>query len=121
MLLALVLPYCALIYASFTRYTTGSFEDATFTTSNVIKVMSTREVVDASWNTLLVGVASPTCCLVLSLILVYAIRRLRIGGRGFPIDYLTIYPIAVPGMVFGARDLLESLRNDAGLRVPSRF
>ena len=100
LLLAIVLPYLALIYSAFTRFTTASILHAPWTLTNAVEVASSPEVVDSVENTLLVGIISPTLCVGLGVFLAYAIRRLKVAG-GRWLDYLAMFPIAVPGIVFG--------------------
>lgn len=98
--LAIVLPYFALIYSAFTRFTTASVLRASWTLDNAVQVASSPEVVDSIENTLLVGVISPTLCVALGVFLAYAVRRLKVAGARW-LDYLAMFPIAVPGIVFG--------------------
>ena len=99
-LLAVVLPYLALIYSAFTRFTSASLLNAPWTTRNFVNVASSPEVVASIENTLLVGLISPTLCLVLGVFIAYAVRRMRVAC-GRLLDYLAMFPIAVPGIVFG--------------------
>jgi iron(III) transport system permease protein len=97
---AIVLPYLALIFSAFTRFTTASLLDAPWTLTNAVGVASSPEVIDSIRNTLLIGVISPTLCVALGVFLAYAVRRLRVAGSRF-LDYIAMFPIAVPGIVFG--------------------
>jgi iron(III) transport system permease protein len=100
MLLAIVLPYAALIYAAFTRYTTASVLHAPWTLQNVVGVLTAPEVRDAITNTLLVGLITPMVCVLLGVALAYAIRRLRVRC-GWMLDYMAMFPVGIPGIVFG--------------------
>ena len=97
---AIVLPYLALLYAAFTRYTSSSVLKATFTTANVAAVARSPEVVASLRNTLLVGLVSPTLCVLFGLLLAYAVRRMRVRGGAW-LDYAAMFPVAVPGIVLG--------------------
>jgi iron(III) transport system permease protein len=99
-LLAIILPYLALIYAAFTRFTSASLLSAPWTFDNVIGVMTAQEVTESITNTLEVGLVTPTLCVALGVFLAYAIRRLRVSG-GWLLDYLAMFPVAIPGIVFG--------------------
>ena len=99
-LLAIVLPYLALIYAAFARYGSRSPLAARFTWDNARAVGGSSEVVSATWHTLVVGVVTPSLCVALGVAVAYAIRRIRVRG-GRVLDYLAMFPIAVPGIVFG--------------------
>ncbi len=98
--LAIVLPYLALLYAAFTRYTAASVLAARFTWGNVADVAHSPEVGASLINTLEVGVLAPTFCVLLGAGLGYMVRRLRVRG-GWLLDYIAMFPIAVPGIVFG--------------------
>jgi iron(III) transport system permease protein len=100
LLLAIVLPYLALIYTALTKFLTSHILRAPYTLDNVRWAITSPEVYDSVVNTLLVGVATPTLCLLLALALAYAIRRLRVPG-GRALDYAAMFPIAIPGIVLG--------------------
>jgi len=99
-LLAIVLPYMALLYVAFTSFTSSSILDANFTLANFKAVLGSVAVQQSIWNTLLVGILSPTLCVALGIVIAYAVRRLRVSGSGL-LDYIAMFPIAVPGIVFG--------------------
>jgi iron(III) transport system permease protein len=99
-LLAIVLPYLSLIYVAFTSFTSSSILKASYTLQNFWAVASSVAVQQSIGNTLLVSVVAPTLCVFLAIVLGYAIRRLRIRG-GAALDYIAMFPIAVPGIVFG--------------------
>jgi len=98
--LAIVLPYLALLYVAFTSFTSSSISDATFTLANFWSVVGSVAVRQSIVNTLLVGVLSPTLCVLLGMIIAYSVRRLCVRGGGV-LDYIAMFPIAVPGIVFG--------------------
>ncbi len=99
--LAIVLPYLALIYSAFTRFTSASLVSAPWTMRNAADVASSPEVIASIENTLLVGLIAPTICLCLAVSLVYAIRRLKVKFAR-ALDYMAMFPVAVPGIVFGS-------------------
>ncbi len=98
--LAIVLPYLALFYAAFAKYSGGSPLHPTFTWANAAAVGGSAEVVASTAHTLVVGLITPTLCVLLGVAVAYAIRRMRVRG-GKVLDYLAMFPIAVPGIVFG--------------------
>lgn len=100
LLLAIGLPYLALMYTAFTRFITSNILHAPYTLTNIAWAWGAPEVMDSITNTLLVGVVTPTLCVALALILAFAIRRLRIRF-GRTLDYMTMFPIAIPGIVLG--------------------
>jgi len=97
--LSIVLPYLALIWSVFAR-SGGDIFNPTWTVSNFDKVITSREVVGASINTIEVGLITPTVCIILGLIIAFSVRRLKIPGAR-AIDYITMFSVAVPGIVFG--------------------
>lgn len=99
-LLSIVLPYLALLYSAFAR-PGGSIFSPVLTAANATAVASSREVAGAMRNTLEVGLITPTLCVALGLIVAYAVRRVRVRGAG-ALDYITMFSIAVPGIVFGS-------------------
>jgi iron(III) transport system permease protein len=98
-LLAIVLPYLALIWSAFAR-AGGSIFAPVWTTVNARGVLGSAEVAGATFNTLEVGLVTPTLCVALGLVIAYAVRRLRVRASRV-IDYITMFSIAVPGIVFG--------------------
>ena len=98
--LAIILPYLSLLYVAFTRFTSSSIMDATFTLDNFKSVAGSVAVRQSVVNTLLVGAIAPTLCVTLGVAIAYAVRRLHVRGSGF-LDYVAMFPIAVPGIVFG--------------------
>ena len=98
--MAIILPYLALLYVAFTRFTSSTILDASFTLENFQSVVGSVAVRQSIGNTLLISILAPTICVLLGVVLAYAIRRLRVRGGGV-LDYIAMFPIAVPGIVFG--------------------
>lgn len=98
-LLAIVLPYLALIWSAFAR-AGGSIFAPVWTMNNARSVLGSAEVAGATINTLEVGLLTPTICVALGVVVAYSVRRLRVRGARI-IDYITMFSIAVPGIVFG--------------------
>jgi iron(III) transport system permease protein len=94
------LPYLALLYVAFTSFDSSSIVKAQYTLANFWAVASSVAVQQSLFNTLFVSVVAPTLCVLLAIVLGYAIRRLRVRGAA-ALDYITMFPIAVPGIVFG--------------------
>jgi len=99
-LLAIVLPYLALIYVSFTSFTSSSVSSAVWTLDNFRAVVGSVAVRSSTLNTILVSVLAPTLTVILAVLLAYSVRRLKVRG-GALLDYVAMFPIAVPGIVFG--------------------
>jgi iron(III) transport system permease protein len=100
LLLAIVLPYLALVYAAFAG-PSGHLLAPRWTLANAASVAGSNEVAAAFGNTVLVGLVTPSLCVALGLLVAYAVRRLRVRGAGV-LDYVTMFSIAVPGIVFGS-------------------
>jgi iron(III) transport system permease protein len=99
-MMAIILPYLALLYVAFTRFTSSTILDASFTLENFQSVVGSVAVRQSIVNTLLISILAPTICVLLGIVLAYAIRRLRVRGGGV-LDYIAMFQIAVPGIVFG--------------------
>lgn len=98
-LLSIVLPYLALLYSTF-ALPGGDILAPEFTARAAEQVLSSNEVVAATWNTIEVGLITPTLCVALGLLIAYGVRRMRVPGSR-ALDYVTMFSIAVPGIVFG--------------------
>jgi iron(III) transport system permease protein len=99
LLLAILLPYLALLYSVFAKYS-GNPLRPLWTTQTAASVLGSGEVAGATSNTILVGLVTPTLCVALGMTVAYAVRRLRVRGA-VALDYLAMSAIAVPGIVFG--------------------
>jgi len=99
-LLAVVLPLAALIFTSLQRFATVILSQAEFTLANYQTALSLGPVRVALVNSLSLGFGVATVGVVLMAFLVWIIYRSKIVGRGV-IEYLAMFPQAVPRLVFG--------------------
>jgi iron(III) transport system permease protein len=99
-LVAVVLPLAALIFTSLERFATVILSQAEFTLANYRTALSLGPVRIALANSLSLGFGVATVGVVLMAFLVWIIYRSRIVGRG-AIEYLVMFPQAVPRLVFG--------------------
>jgi iron(III) transport system permease protein len=99
-LVAVVLPLAALIFTSLERFATVILNQAEFTLANYQTALSLGPVRIALVNSLSLGFGVATVGVVLMAFLVWIIYRSRIVGRGV-IEYLVMFPQAVPRLVFG--------------------
>ncbi|MRH28509.1 ABC transporter permease subunit [Microbacterium sp. SYP-A9085] len=97
-IVAIVLPYIALTIVSLTPYAQTDFTKLDLSLDNFTAVLTAPKVVEASWNTLLLGVGSPTACVVLGVLVAFITVRSGSPIRGV-IDYLATIPLAIPGLV----------------------
>jgi iron(III) transport system permease protein len=99
-LLAVVLPLAALIFTSLQRFATVILSQAEFTLANYRTALSLGPVRDAMGNSLMLGFGVASIGVLVMVILVWIIYRSQLVGRG-AIEYLVMFPQAVPRLVFG--------------------
>ena len=98
-LLSVVLPILTLVYASIQRLAVAFPAAANFTLDNYRAALSQNAVRYATWNSLLLGVATATIGVALTGMLSWLIHRSRVPGRGV-LEYIVMFPQAVPRLVF---------------------
>jgi iron(III) transport system permease protein len=99
-LLAVVLPIGALVLTSFERFATALLAQAQFTWANYATAFSLGPVRTAMGNSLMLGFGVATIGVLIIALLVWTIYRSQLRGRG-AIEYLVMFPQAVPRLVFG--------------------
>jgi iron(III) transport system permease protein len=98
--LAVVLPLAALILTSLQRFATVILSQAEWTIANYQTALALGPIRVALGNSLILGFGVATVGVVLMALLVWIIYRARIKGGG-AIEYLVMFPQAVPRLVFG--------------------
>src|SRR5260221_6901523 len=98
-LLAVVLPLAALIFTSLQRFATVILSQAEFTLANYRTALSLGPVRAAMGNSLVLGFGVASVGVLVMVILVWIIYRSQLVGRG-AIEYLVMFPQAVPRLVF---------------------
>ncbi|MBY0320877.1 MAG: iron ABC transporter permease [Reyranella sp.] len=98
--LAVVLPIGALLLTSLQRFATVILSQAEFTLANYQTAFSLGPVRTAMANSLMLGFGVATVGVVVMAVLVWIIYRSQLTGRG-AIEYLVMFPGAVPRLVFG--------------------
>jgi iron(III) transport system permease protein len=98
--LAVILPMAALVLTSFERFATVLLNQSEFTLQNYITAFSLASVRSAIVNSLILGLGVATIGILVMTVLVWIIYRSRVFGSGM-IEYLVMFPQAVPRMVFG--------------------
>lgn len=96
-LLAIVLPYAALLITSLSRYS-GAYWPPTL--ANYAQVFDMPMFWRAVWNSLVLSIVGATLAMLLTSLVAFIIHRTRWRLRG-TLDYLTTIPVAVPGVVMG--------------------
>ncbi len=98
--LAVLLPLAALILTSLQRFATVLLGQAEYTFANYETAFSLGPVRTALANSLMLGFGVASVGVVAIALLVWIIYRSQVVGRGY-IEYLVMFPQAVPRMVFG--------------------
>ena len=97
---AVVLPMGALLLTSFQRFATVILPESVFTLANYQTSLRMGPVRSALGNSVMLGLGVATVGVVIITVLVWIIYRSNAPGRGV-IEYLVMFPQAVPRMVFG--------------------
>jgi iron(III) transport system permease protein len=98
--IAVLLPLAALILTSFQRFATVILWQSEFTLANYESALGLGAVRLAIANSLFLGVAVATIGVVVMAVMVWIIYRSQAPGRGL-VEYVVMFPQAVPRMVFG--------------------
>ena len=99
-LVAVVLPLAALTLTSFQRFATVFWSETQFTLANYETAFRFGAVSGALVNSLLLGVGVATVGVLIMAVLVWIIYRSRVPGHSL-VEYVVMFPQAVPRMVFG--------------------
>ena len=97
---AVVLPLGVLLLTSFERFATVLLPQAQFTLANYQAAFEFSAIRLALTNSLVLGFAVATVGVAIMTVLVWIIYRSRSPGHG-AIEYLVMFPQAVPRLVFG--------------------
>ena len=96
---AVILPVLTIVYASFQHLTAVIPRRDNFTLVNYTTALSLDAVRSALWNSLFLGLCTASIGVVLMGFLSWLIYRSRLPGAG-AIEYLLMFPQAVPRLVF---------------------
>jgi iron(III) transport system permease protein len=97
---AVILPLAVLLLTSFERFATVILPQAEFTLANYEAAFGFAAIRLALTNSLVLGVGVATVGVAIMTVLVWIIYRSRAPGHG-AIEYLVMFPQAVPRLVFG--------------------
>jgi iron(III) transport system permease protein len=97
---AVALPLLALTLTSFQRFATVFWSETQFTLANYQTAFAFGAVNGALSNSLLLGVGVATVGVVIMALLVWIIYRSKVPGHSL-VEYVVMFPQAVPRMVFG--------------------
>lgn len=98
--LAVLLPVAALLLTSFQRFATVILPDSVFTLANYETALSTGTLGQAFLNSLILGLSVASIGVPIIGVLTWIIYRSNIRG-GFLVEYVAMFPQAVPRLVFG--------------------
>lgn len=112
--LAVVFPIAALLMTSLQRFATVILGQAQWTLANYQVALSLGPVRTALLNSIMLGLGVATVGVVIMALLVWIIYRSQMRGRG-AIEYLVMFPQAVPRLVFGLALLWAWLNMPVGL------
>jgi iron(III) transport system permease protein len=97
---AVALPLATLTLTSFQRFATVILSQSQFTLANYETAFGFGAVRSALTNSLILGLGVATLGVLIMVMLVWIIYRSKAPGSGF-IEYVVMFPQAVPRMVFG--------------------
>jgi iron(III) transport system permease protein len=98
--LSVILPLAALLLTSLQRFATVILPESIFTLANYQTALSTGTLGQAFVNSLILGLSVATIGVPIIGILTWIIYRSKQRGRG-AIEYVIMFPQAVPRLVFG--------------------
>lgn len=100
LLAAVVLPLGSILWAALLKFMVSDVSAAQYTLDNfhyvLVESPATRIAI---WNSIILGVGGATLTLVLGAATAWVVKRGRLPGRGL-LEYLTLAPLAIPGMIF---------------------
>ena len=97
--ISVVLPVLTLFYASIQKIATAFPAARNMTLGNYVTALSMDAIRSALWNSLSLGLATATIGVLFMGLLSWIIYRSRLPGRGI-IEYIVMFPQAVPRLVF---------------------
>ena len=112
--LAVVFPIAALLMTSLQRFATVILSQAQWTLANYQVALSLGPVRTALFNSIMLGLGVATVGVIIMSLLVWIIYRSQLRGRG-AIEYLVMFPQAVPRLVFGLALLWAWLNIPVGI------
>ncbi|OJX65717.1 MAG: hypothetical protein BGO95_04555 [Micrococcales bacterium 73-13] len=116
-LLAVVLPYAALILISFAPYSITDLRKMELSFDNFFALASAPDMMSAIVNTLLLGLIVPTVTVLIGLAVGYVVNRERGRVAAF-VEYLATLPLAIPGIVFALGVVMLYIRTPLYATLP---
>jgi iron(III) transport system permease protein len=95
-----LLPFGALLISSFMKYSSGTLTAGIFTAQHYETFFTTQNMLIALWNTLYLALFAGILCVAMGfMISLSELRRPNTATR--TLAFLSILPVAVPGLVYG--------------------
>jgi len=109
LLMAVILPLSAMFLVSISVRWEGRFEPGALTLANYSYVFTYPLSARAVWNSVKLAAAGATICMVLAMLVAYAIHRGRGRGRAL-LDFVSSLPVGFPGIVLAMGILITYIR-----------
>jgi iron(III) transport system permease protein len=94
------LPFGALLVSSVMKFSSGTLTADIFTAKHYVTFFTTHSMLMALWNTVLLAVLAGAACMVCGFIISLSeLRRPSFATR--LLAFLSVLPVAVPGLVYG--------------------
>lgn len=106
---AVILPFIALILASFMKYASVDFAGDIWTLGQYLQMFTIRDFQVSLTNTLILAVLTGVLCVIIGLVISFAEVRRPNGGTRL-LAFIGILPVAVPGIIYGMGILWVYLR-----------
>ena len=100
-LVAVILPWLALVFTAITPYAMRDLSHVVFTPGNVWTVLSSADFLSALINTVEVVAATAAICIMLAFAAAFVAKQAG-GYVSATLDYLSGLPLAIPAIVLGA-------------------
>lgn len=100
-LVAVILPWLALVFTAITPYAMRDMSNVVFTSRNIVTVLSSADFHAALINTIEVVAATATICIALAFAAAYTAKQAG-GHISATLDYLSGLPLAIPAIVLGS-------------------
>jgi iron(III) transport system permease protein len=97
--LSAILPIATLLFSSLQKLTVAFPDVSSFTLDNFRQAFSINAVRTAMLNSIILGIVTATLAVAITGLLAWIILRSRLPGRGV-LEYLAMFPQAVPRLVF---------------------
>jgi iron(III) transport system permease protein len=112
--LAVVVPYATLTVVSFLRFVSPNLRLELFTLEHFRAILTGTEILRAICNTLLVAVVGATGAVLLGMLVAFLTTRLKPKGASI-MDYVAMFPIALPGVLIGIGISITYLKIPIGI------